>query len=141
MAKIYHVDLTTDERLELEDIIKRRLSTSESVKRSHILLAADRLGDKKWNDSKIASEYKVNVRTVERLRERFVTDGLKVCIKGKPRPNTDKIKFDGTVEAQLIALRYSEPPAGRSNWSLHLLADKMSDRRCGRIAICRINKP
>jgi hypothetical protein len=129
MAKIYHIDLTTDERFQLADIIKRRLSTSQSVKRSLILLSADRLGDKKWNDSTIASEYKLNVRTVERLRQRFVDDGLEVCLKGKPRPNTDKIKFDGTVEAHLIALRCSEPPEGRSSWSLHLLADKMVELR------------
>ena len=125
MAKIYHVDLTLDERTLLEDIIKRRLSTSEAVKRSLVLLASDRLGDKKWNDSKIASEYKVAIRTVERLRERFINDGLTVCLKGKPRLNTDKIKFDGTVEAHLIALRCSEPPNGRSSWSLQLLADRM----------------
>ena len=125
MAKIYHVDLTVDERSILEDIIKRRLSTSEAVKRSLVLLASDRLGDKKWNDSKIATEYKVAIRTVERLRERFVNDGLEICLKGKPRLNTDKIKFDGTVESHLIALRCSEPPDGRSSWSLQLLADKM----------------
>jgi hypothetical protein len=125
MAKLYHVDLTLDERTRLEDIVKRRLSTSEAVKRSFILLAADRSGEKKWSDSTIASEYKVVVRTVERLRERFVNDGLDICLKGKPRLNTDKIKFDGTVEANLIALRCSDPPNGRSSWSLRLLADKM----------------
>lgn len=83
----------------------------------------------------------MNVRTVERLPQRFVDEGLAVCLKGKLRPNTDKIKFDATVEAQLIASRCSEPPQARSSWSLHLLADKMSDRRCGRIAICRVTKP
>jgi hypothetical protein len=129
MAKIYHIDLTLEERNLLEDIVKRRLSTSEAVKRSFILLASDRLGDKKWHDSKIASEYKVAIRTVERLRERFVNDGLAICLKGKPRLNTDKIKFDGTVEAHLIALRCSDPPDGRSRWSLHLLADKMVELR------------
>jgi transposase len=88
-------------------------------------LAADRLGDKKWSDAKISQEYKVAIGTIERLRKRFVNDGLDVCLKGKPRLNTDKIKFDATVEAHLIALRCSEPPDGRSGWTLHLLGEQM----------------
>jgi DNA anti-recombination protein RmuC len=61
--------------------------------------------------------------------------------KVKDVASTIDEKFDATVEAQLIASRCSEPPQARSSWSLHLLADKMSDRRCGRIAICRVTKP
>ena len=67
----------------------------------------------------------MSVRTVERLRERFVNDGLEVALAGKPRPNLDKIVFGGEVEAKLVALRCGEPQEGRSNWSLRLLADKM----------------
>jgi transposase len=125
MRKIYHVDLSEAEREELENIVKRRKSSSESVKRSHILLACDRLGDKKWKDSQISDFYKVSIRTIERLRERYVNEGIKVSISGKPRPNLDKIKFDGEVEAKLIALRCSEPQTGQSSWTLQLLADKM----------------
>jgi transposase len=125
MRKIYHVDLSEAEREELESIVKRRKSSSESVKRSHILLACDRLGDKKWKDSQISDFYKVSIRTIERLRERYVNEGIKVSISGKPRPNLDKIKFDGEVEAKLIALRCSEPQTGQSSWTLQLLADKM----------------
>jgi transposase len=125
MRKIYHVDLREAEREELESIVKRRKSSSESVKRSHILLACDRLGDKKWKDSQISDFYKVSIRTIERLRERYVKEGIKVSISGKPRPNLDKIKFDGEVEAKLIALRCSEPQRGQSSWTLQLLADKM----------------
>jgi hypothetical protein len=125
MSKIYHVDLTQEEREKLSDIVKRRLSTSEAVKRSLILLAADRLGDKSWTDEQISIEYRVNVRTVERLRERLVNDGLDVALAGKPRLNLDKIVFDGEVEAKLVALRCSEPGDGRSGWTLRLLSDKM----------------
>jgi DNA-binding transcriptional LysR family regulator len=125
MSKIYHVDLTQEERNKLSDIVKRRLSTSEAVKRSLILLAADRLGDKSWTDEQISIEYQVSVRTVERLRERLVNDGLDVALVGKPRLNLDKIVFDGEAEAKLVALRCSEPPAGRSCWTLRLLSDKM----------------
>ena len=130
MSKKYHVDLVTTEREQLEDIVKRRSSTSEHVKRSQILLSADRQGAKHWNDEQISKEYKVSIRTVERLRERFVMDGLSVALKGKPRLNRDKIKFDGKVEAQLIALRCSNPPLGNSSWTLRLLAEQLVVLEC-----------
>jgi len=125
MAKKYHVDLTELERIALEKIVNRRKSTSQASKRSKILLSADRQGDKNWTDEKISSSYQVSVRTVERLRERYVTEGLSVALKGKKRLNLDKKRFDGEVEAHLVALRCSQPDEGQSSWTLRLLADKM----------------
>lgn len=125
MSKLYHVDLSDAEEAELKSIVKKRSSGSGIVQRSQILLSANRLGEKRWNDTQIADYYKVSTRTIERLRERYVTEGLKVCLSGKPRLNLDKIRFNGEVEAKLIALRCSEPVAGRSSWTLKLLADRM----------------
>lgn len=125
MKKIYHIDLTLEERDRLLDIVKRRKSSSEAVKRSQILLAADRNGEQVWKDSEISAEYRVSVRTVERLRERLVMHGLDLALSGMPRPNLDKIRFDGKVEASLIAVRCSKPPEGRCKWTLELLADKL----------------
>ena len=125
MAKIYHVDLPREERDRLEKIVSKRKATSQAVKRSKILLAADRLGDKGWTDQQIANSYQVGISTIERLRHRYVTEGLEVCLKGKPRLNLDKKKFDGEVEAKLVAIRCSEPEEGTSSWTLELLADKM----------------
>ncbi|MEN9613330.1 MAG: hypothetical protein RLZZ628_4144, partial [Bacteroidota bacterium] len=122
--KKYHVDLSEKEREQLETIVKKRVSISEAVKRSPILLAADRLGTKQWSDARISAEYKGSIRTVERLRERFVEENLEIALKGKPRPNTDKIQFDGKVEAHWIALRCGNPPEGQSRWTLKLLADR-----------------
>lgn len=124
-AKIYHIDLSEEEQLGLKQILSKRKSTSEIVKRSKILLAADRNGEKCWGDQKISEQYEISVRTIERLRKRFIEGGIEMCLKGKPRLNLDKKRFDGEVEAQLIALRCSDPEEGRSSWTLHLLADKM----------------
>lgn len=125
MAKKYHVDLNDESRSYLEEIVRTRKSSSEMSKRSELLLAADRQGSKKWKDSEISSYYKVNIRTVERLRERYVMHGLSIALKGLPRLNLDKIKFDGVVESKLVALRCSDPCEGRSSWTLQLLSDKM----------------
>ena len=123
--KKYHVDLTEQERERIQEIVKRRKSSSEATKRSLILLAADRGGDKVLKDKEIADLYQVTARTVERLRERYVMSGLDIALSGLPRLNLDKIKFDGLVESQLVSLRCGNPPEGRSSWTLRLLGDKL----------------
>lgn len=128
MRKLYHVDLSVAEQAELQTIIESRTAKSEIVKRSYVLLSADRNGDKCWQDSEIAVTYGVAQRTVERIRQRFVEDGLHIVLHGKPRLYRKERIFDGTVEAQLISLRCSEPSemvAGRSSWTLRLLSDQM----------------
>lgn len=124
-AKIYHIDLEGPEQEKLEAIVKKRKSTSEAVKRAKILLAADRNGDKKWGDAQISQQYEVSTRTIARLRQRYVDEGLGVALNGKPRLNLHKRLFDAEVESKLVALRCSDPEGGRSGWTLQMLADKM----------------
>jgi transposase len=125
MQKIYHVDLSKAEQKELSEIISKRAVQSESVKRAYVLLAADRNGEKRWKDEQIASTYQVSQRTVERIRERFVMDGVQTVLKGKAREYKGVRVFDGEVEAKLIALRCSDPGEGHNHWTLRLLSDKM----------------
>lgn len=70
MAKRYHVDLSAREQEKLQTIINKRKATSQAVKRSKILMAADRNGTKNWKDEQIKHQYEVSVRTIERLRKR-----------------------------------------------------------------------
>ena len=126
MAKKYCVTLTDDERDHLEDLIKRRSKNALPVKRAFMLLKADQSpGAPAWTDERIAESYNASVRTVERLRQRFVEDGFEVALYGKKREPVKEKLFDGQVEAHLVALRCSEPPQGFARWSLRLLADKM----------------
>jgi len=127
--KIYHLDLQAEDRVFLENIAKRRKSESEMNKRSLMLLAADRQGEKKWTASEISEHYKVNGRTVERLRERFVLHGIDIALSGLPQPSEDKIKFDRVVESHLVGLRCRHPPTPYSSWTLSLLAE--STTCCG----------
>ena len=125
MRKIYHVDLTESEQNELRELISKRAVNRAVVKRAYILLAADRHGEKRWTDEQIAGTYQVKLRTIERIRERFVLDGFETVLKGKAREYNGVRVFDGEVEAKLIALRCSEPEAGHSRWTLRMLSDKM----------------
>jgi hypothetical protein len=65
-------------------------------------------------------------RTVERIRKRFVIQSVEAALKPRPQPRRpDKVKILGLVEGQLMQLACSNPPRGRSCWTLQLLADEM----------------
>lgn len=125
MAKKYRVTLTDQEREQLETVVKKRNPQAIQVKRAYILLAADELGEKRWRDDHIRTTYGVSLRSIERLRQRWMEEGLDVALYGKTREVFKEKRLDGRVEAHLIALRCSDPPPGRSRWTLTLLADKM----------------
>jgi len=125
MTKKYIVRLTRQERLTLREIVKRQQGSANKVRRAQMLLKADADGPA-WTDARIAEAFDARIRTVEKLRERFVTEGFESSVHGKQReqPATAKL-LDGKQEAQLIALRLGPPPKGYANWSLRLLARRL----------------
>ena len=123
--KKYHVTLTDIERQQLQAIVAKRNAKSQAVKRAYVLLAADENKDNWKTDEQIKATYQVSIRSIERLRERFVEDGFGVALQGKKREKYKDVVFDGAVEAHVIALRCSGPPAGYARWTVRLLAEKM----------------
>lgn len=125
MAKKYHVSLTLEERILLQTIISKRSEKSAVVKRAFVLLAADVNGEKQWTDSRISESYGLKTASIEKIRQRFVEDGLKTVLQGKLRIRFKPKTFDGKVEAHLIAIRCSKPPEGNYRWTLSLLQDQL----------------
>lgn len=125
MLKKYIVRLSTKERRTLREIVKQLNGSSQKVRRAQMLLKADAAGPG-WTDERIAEAFDSRTRTVEKLRERFVTDGFESTLHGKPRdqPPTEKI-LSGQQEARVIAMRLGPPPKGYANWTLRLLARKV----------------
>ncbi|MBF0211390.1 MAG: helix-turn-helix domain-containing protein, partial [Desulfamplus sp.] len=91
------MNLTNEEREELELLITKRSSKSIEVKRAYILLAADEAGDKRWQDEQIHNAYNVSVRSVERVRERFVEEGFRIAVYGKTR-EVFKVSMDNRID-------------------------------------------
>ncbi len=65
------------------------------------------------------------MRKIDRVKKRFVTEGLDVALNGKKSVRVYEKKADGDFEAHLVALSCSDPPEGFARWSLRLLADKV----------------
>lgn len=125
--KKYHVTLTEPERDQLKAIVAKRKADSQAVKRAYVLLAADQNQPDWLKDEQIQKTYQVSIRSIERLRERFVEDGLPMALNGKKREKYKEKVFDGAVEAHVVALRCGQPPAGHARWTVRLLAQQMVD--------------
>jgi Homeodomain-like domain len=125
MNKKYIVRLSAKERRTLREVVQKLNGSSQKVRRAQMLLKADEAGPG-WTDEQIAEAFDSRTRTVEKLRERFVTDGFEQTLHGKQRekPATEKI-LGGKQEAQVIAMRLGRPPKGYANWTLRLLARKL----------------
>jgi transposase len=124
MLKKYIVRLTDAERKTLTEVVAKLKGSSQKVRRAQILLKADADGPA-WTDARIAEAFDCRTKTVENIRERFVTAGFDLTLNGKPRVEPRPKLLDGEQEAKLIAMRLGPPPAGFSNWTLRLLAEQV----------------
>lgn len=126
MKKKYIVELTSEERSELEAMVKKGKAAAYKIKHAHVLLNADQGPEgPRWKDAEIAKTFHCHVTTVENVRRRLVEHGLQVAIERAKHKAYKPRKLDGRAEAQLVAMACSQTPAGRNKWTLRLLADKM----------------
>ncbi len=122
----YKVTLTQKERDELQSITKGGTHTSKKVIHALILLNCDE-GEhaEKVNNEDVAKVLKIGMRTIDRVKKKFVEEGFDSAMENSPTTRIYEKKADGDVEAHLVALACSKAPDGFSKWSLRLLADKM----------------
>lgn len=126
MAKRYRVTLEASERVELGQMISRGKAAARKLAHARVLLLADEAeGGPGLTDAGVAGAVCVSVATVERVRQRFVEQGLEAALAPKPTSRVYARALDGAGEAHLIALSCSAPPDGRNRWTMRLLAGRM----------------
>ena len=126
MKKSYVVTLTDEERRSLRALVSSGKGAARKLTHARILLKADAsAGGPHWTDAAISEGVEVGTATVERVRQRFVEEGLEAALVPSKPDRIYERKLDGDGEAHLIALACSESPEGRSRWTLALLADRM----------------
>lgn len=122
----YTIKLTKTEVDELQAIINKGSHTSQTFRTAYILLNCDE-GDysEKVPNKQISKVLKVGMRTIDRVKKKFIEEGFESVLERRPTRRIYETKLDGDVEAKLVTLCCSEPPKGFAKWSLRLLADKM----------------
>jgi Homeodomain-like domain len=122
----YRVTLTAEERADLELLVSSGKAAARKLTHARILLLADDSLGNERRDEQIVTSLGTSLRTVSRVRQQLVTEGVDVAILRRQQPlRPDKIKIKGDVEQRLIELACSDPPQGRCHWTLQLLADEL----------------
>jgi transposase len=123
-AKRYVVTLTDEERAQLLALTKKGRVAARWLTRAHILLQANA----RATQEAIAAALHIGRATVVRICRRFIEEGLEAALRDRSRPGAQR-KLDGKQEAFLIALACSPPPAGRTCWTMQLLANQLVELR------------
>ena len=125
--KKFIVTLTEEEREHLAGITSKGKHRSQKLLNALTLLACDE-GEhqkKRSKNEEIARVLNTSMRKIDRVKKRFVIDGLDVALHGRKGSRVYDKKADGDFEAHLVALSCSNPPEGFSRWTLRLLAEKV----------------
>ena len=122
----YTIKLTRPEVEELRSIINKGSHTSQTFRTAYILLNCDegKYSEKVTNEQ-LSKVLKIGMRTIDRVKKKFIEEGLEATLERRPTTRIYERKVDGDVEAKLVTLCCSDPPKGYAKWSLRLLADKM----------------
>ena len=125
----YPVVLSAEQRERLTDITRYGHAPVRKVRHAQVLLLSDvgRPGGR-LTRTQVAERLDMHVNTVDRIRKRFATEGEAPALNRKPRPAPPP-KIDGRAEAHLVALCCGPAPAGRTSWTLQLLAGALKARR------------
>ena len=125
MNKKFVVRLSEEERPQLESLVAKGTAAARKLTRARILLKADcgSLGPS-GTDLQISDALDIGPITVPRVRQTFVEGGLEGVLVRRPMPRRPRM-LDGEPEAHLMALACGSPPAGRSRWTLRLLAERL----------------
>jgi len=120
MAKRYRVALTDTERERLESLTRKGTASVRMVRRAQALL----LAAEERTDEEIVKALRIGVATVERIRRRFVEEGLEASLRERPRPGA-RPKLGPKERAYVVALACTKPPEGRHRWTMQMLADRL----------------
>ena len=124
--KKYIVELTTEERSQLNRVIEAERMAAHKRHHARMLLKLDQgLEGSGWSDAKVAEAFDTTPRAAERLRRCLVERGFEGVLEHGNRGYRKIRRLDGAAEAHLIALACGESPAGRNRWTVRLLADQM----------------
>jgi len=120
----YNVLLREDEREELNAIIQKG-GKGYRIRHTQILLKLDNVPENKnWTYDRITDAYGSVRSTIAGIAKRFVFEGLEAAL-GRKTHNNYRRKVTGEVEAKICVIACSAPPAGRSGWTMQMIADEL----------------
>jgi len=131
----YPLNLTEEDRKELQNIVKKGISRAQTIRRANILLLLDK-GEKR---DKIVEMLGCCKATIGNIKKSYIEKGLEATLEDNPRSGQPK-KLDGRQEAMIIATACTNPPEGKAQWTLELLAERYVEFNVSKTTIGRVLK-
>ena len=120
----YNVTLTEEERQELASLIQKG-GKGYRIRHAQILLKLDKIPENaEWTYNRIQSAYRSTHAAIAGIAKRFVFEGMEAALGRKKHDNYHR-KITGDVEARICAIACSDPPEGRSRWTMQMIADEL----------------
>ena len=120
----YKVVLTDEERQELKKLMQKG-GKGYRIKHAQVLLKLDEIPENtQWGYDRIKEAYGVSNSLIAGVAKRFVLEGVEAALGRKKQENYYR-KVTGEIEARICAIACSEPPEGRSRWTMQMIADEL----------------
>jgi hypothetical protein len=125
MKRKYTIQLSQQERKEIQKTLNSNIVSATIKKRASILLLADQSAGKPMVQEEIAVRCGVSGVTVFNTLRDYCTNGLEYTLKFKRIKATNPPIVTGDIEAKIIALVCGQVPAGYSRWTIRLLTERI----------------
>jgi putative transposase len=121
--KIYHVQLTAQERTQLEMYVRHGKKSARAITRARILL----LSDAEHSDEDIMETLGICRQTIYNVQKKYHENkgnhSLEL-LQEKLRPG-QPVKVDSRMAAHVAMIACSEAPTGAARWTLQLIANRL----------------
>jgi putative transposase len=121
--KVYQVQLTGEEREQLESYVKQGKKSARAMIRARILL----LADKQHSDEEIMEALGISRQTAYKVRKKYnesKKNNILDLLQEKLRPG-QPVKVDSRVASHVAIIACSEAPEGTTRWTLQMIADRL----------------
>jgi transposase len=119
MGRPSPIQLSEDERANVQVFVRRGKANARTLTRAHVLLKSD----EGWTDAQIAEAFDITEQTVRNIRQRFLCGGVEAVLTDKRQEHRRQALSDEQA-AHLIAITCSKVPDGHDHWTLRMLAGK-----------------
>jgi len=120
----YKIALTEEERERVKELIQKG-GKGYRIRHAQILLKLENTPENaEWGYDEIKSAYGACHSTIAGVAKRFVFEGLEAALGRKKQENYHR-KVTGEIEARICAIACSEAPAGKSRWTMQMIADEL----------------
>jgi transposase len=121
--KIYHVQLTAQERTQLEMYVRHGKKSARAITRARILL----LSDVEHSDEDIMETLGIGRQTIYNVQKKYHENQgnpILELLQEKLRPG-QPVKVDSRMAAHVARIACSEAPTGAARWTLQLIANRL----------------